>query len=67
MVYAENTGLSKRLARVLALELAGYDHEQISDSEGRSVTTVRKWAKRVRDEDEGEEQRDVLGGLMQYL
>lgn len=63
-VYAEHTGLSMRLSRVLALELAGYDHEQISDSEGRSVTTIRKWAKRIRDETEDE---DALAGLLQFL
>lgn len=67
-VVAGATPLSHQLARVLALELAGYSHEQISSSEGRSVTTVRKWAKRIRDEHaEEQEGSKALSGLFEYL
>lgn len=65
--YADRTGLSKRLARVLALELAGYSHAQIGRSEGRSVTRIRRWAKRIRDEHGRAGEREAVAGLLEYL
>lgn len=67
-IYADSTGLSHDLGRILALELAGYDHEQIARSEGRSVTGVRDATKRIRAEYSAEEERThTLCGLLEYL
>lgn len=57
-----------KLVRVLALDLAGYSHDQIFRAEGRSVTIIEKWAKRVRDEYETvSDEREALSALFLLL
>lgn len=49
-VLREATSLGPDAARVVALQLAGYSHDQISFVIGKPVTQVERLAKQARDE-----------------
>lgn len=60
------TPLSGKKAKVFALMLAGYSHDQIGKAVGRSKTRIEKWTKEIRDQRQGHG-HDTLERLYQYV
>lgn len=60
------TPLSGKKAKVFALMLAGYSHDQIGRTVGRSKTRIEKWTKEIRVQRQGRGHA-TLDSLFQYL
>lgn len=60
------TPLSETKSKIFALMMAGYNHDQISRTIGRSKTKVERWTKDIRDQRQGRG-HDTLERLYQYI
>lgn len=63
----EHTELGEAASVVLALEVAGYSHEQIAAVIGRSVSRVGRLATDVRDARRRAAERGALDAVYQYI